>query len=102
VSLSQVAADDAGLSFTITGTGIVGARAAASGYAVYWRLVSANELRVIVLGRLAAGPLVSIEVADLNQLTNFQSTVVEVADQRGAPREQLGAYRVSVGTLEPR
>jgi hypothetical protein len=98
VALERAAPDDGGMSFTVTGPGIVNARAAGTGYTVYWRLVSSNELRVIVLGRMAAGPLITIDVADLNRLADFQTAVTEVTALSGAPRERSDSYVVRVET----
>jgi len=55
VSLAGPNTDDGAALFTLTGPGIRDAQSANSAYRVYWRLVSATELRLLVVGNLSSG-----------------------------------------------
>jgi hypothetical protein len=55
---------------------------------VFWRLVSAQEIRVIVVGQIAAGPLLSLNVADVDRASAYSAVIGEVA---GGASDQIRA-----------
>jgi hypothetical protein len=92
VSLATPAADDGAIMFRITGPGVVSVQPAASGYRLFWRLVSAEEVVVIVLGAVVSGPIISVQVADVNQVTRFSATITEVAGRDDQIRASTAGY----------
>jgi hypothetical protein len=98
VTLGAIAADEAAVSFTLTGPGVVSVRPAAADYVVYWRMTSTEELRVVLVGNVASGPLVTIDVADLNRLHSIRGVVTAVAERRGGLRDPTD-YRLSLEAL---
>jgi hypothetical protein len=92
VSLTTPAADDGAVMFRITGPGLVSIQPAASGYRLFWRLVSAEEAAVIALGSLASGPVVSVQVADVNQVSRYTATITEVASRDDQIRASTAGY----------
>jgi len=96
VSLTTPSADDGALLVVVTGPEFAGAKAAASGYALYWRRASATETRVIVVGDIVAGPLFEITPAAGADASDFTGTVSEVANRADALRASTTGYSLSV------
>ena len=96
VALASSATDDGAISLTITGSGISRVQAANSAQQVFWRLTSATEVRVIVVGSLSAGPLLVLDVADASMVPSFRVAPLEVSRSDGSLREGVAGYTLTV------
>lgn len=96
VSLVSPSADDGAVLVSITGPGIRNAEAASFNYHAYWRVVSATELRLIVVGDLAAGVVATVMVDDRSRIDQYQAQVVEVASRTDVVRSSNAGYSVTL------
>lgn len=95
VSLATPHEDDGAVLVTVTGPGLDDVQALSTGYHVLWRFASPDELRLIVVGNVAAGPLVRIRVGDVNRPEDYSGFVREVATRADAKRDDTSGYGVS-------
>jgi hypothetical protein len=95
VSLVTPNADDGAVLLTLTGPGLANAQTASSSYQVYWRAVSASEVRAIVVGNLTAGALLTVSVDDVGKIGQYGGTVVDAASSADVSRASLAGYRVT-------
>jgi len=95
VSLETPNSDDGAVAVTIVGTGLTNVTSVGSSNRLYWRLVSATEMRVLVFGSLAAGPLFSVDVGDVRHPDRYAGTVTEVARRNDEQRGDLVGYTIS-------
>ena len=98
VSLTTPNSDDGAVLVRVTGQGLSSAQASSSSYLVYWRLVSETELHVAVFGSVSAGPMFTVQVSDVRQLSAYTGTVEQVADRNDALRSSLSGYGVTVSS----
>lgn len=96
VSFVTPSADDGALLLSITGPGIRDAQPASFNYRAYWRVVSATELRLIVVGDLAAGVVATVTVDDLSKIGQYQASVLEVASRADVARASTAGYGVTL------
>ena len=102
INLVTQATDAGAVLITLTGPGITEVRPANSGYEVFWRLASETEMRIIVLGSITSGPLLTAQVADVGRLESYTSTLVEIAGRDGAIRAQESGYALALSKLSAR
>ena len=98
LSLTTPATDDGEVAFAVTVAApneITGASAACGGCEVFATRVSATELRGIVTGDLAAGPVVRLAVAQAGPNQVYQVQVLAVASLGFAERTPVG-YTLAV------
>ena len=88
-------ADDGAISLVLTGPGVTSV-ASANSALVYWRVVSATEARVIVVGDLSNGVLATAAVAEANRLSGYHVEIVEVATRSDAVRASTASYAINV------
>ena len=86
VTLTTGDTSDGALILTLTGPGLGNVRTANTNYQLSWRLVSATELRVIVVGDLFSGPILTVDASDLRRISEYTGAVLEVADRDGQLR----------------
>ena len=55
-----------------------------------------RTVRVIVTGTLASGPLLRFNVDDVNRVTSFKASIVELADQNNALRTSLSGHSLQI------
>ncbi|UCG88748.1 MAG: hypothetical protein JSW71_09510 [Gemmatimonadota bacterium] len=96
VSLTTPHASDGALLVAVTGPGPLEARPANSTYRVYWRLASAAEMRVLVLGNITEGPVFTVRVPDPRNAAAYSSTVLQVADRDNELRTSTEDYSLTV------
>ncbi len=60
--------------------------------------VAPTTMRVLVVGNLIPGPIVTISVPDVNAAGSYTGTILEVADRNNQLRASLSAYSVTVST----
>ena len=96
VSLNSPNADDGAVLFTLTGPGIRDAQSANSSYKVYWRTVSATELRLLVVGNLSSGTVATVSVDDTRKMDQYHGSLIEVASRADALRTAVSGYSIQV------
>jgi hypothetical protein len=96
VTLATANADGAML-FEITGPEI--SAAAPAGTAIQYlatRAIGAATLRVVVVGSLGSGAILTFNVPNVNAASSYAATVIEVADRQNQLRSRLNEYTLSV------
>src|SRR5262245_47962004 len=96
VSLNSPNADDGAVLVTLTGPGIRDAVPANSAYKIYWRAVSATELRLLVVGNLSDGTLATVTVDDTRHVDQYQGTLLEAVSRTDAVRASLSGYSIQI------
>jgi len=96
VSLNTPAADDAAVLLRVQGPGIQGVASTNSNHRLFWRLAADDEANVIVLGGLASGPVLTVQVPDVRAAAEYTVTVAEVAAANDALRASLEGYAATV------
>ena len=96
ISLTTPNTDDGALLITVTGPSFTNVQSASSSYQVFSRLATGQELRLIVVGNLAAGPVATVDVADVNGLSVYTATISQVSDRLDELRESLSGYSIDV------
>lgn len=102
INLTTTANDAGAVLITLTGPGITDVKPANSSYDVFWRLAAENEMRVIVLGSIAPGPLLIVQVGDVGRLESYTSELIDVADRNGALKATGAGYALSMSRLSGR
>jgi len=92
VSFVTPNSDDGAVLVALTGPGVRDAQPSSFAYKAYWRVVSANELRLLVVGNLAAGVVATVTVDDLGKLDQYHATVLEVASRADVVRPSTAGY----------
>lgn len=101
VALITPHADDGAVVFELHGEGLERAEPAAVGYRAFSRKTRSGELRVVVFGDLAAGPVVTVAIAELSAAGAVRGAVIEVARRDDTLREDLSGYGVRVRRTSP-
>lgn len=96
LSLTTPAPDDDGVLLKVSGPGIQAVGKASSVQEIFWRLASESEARVIVLGGLSSGPLLTLQVPDVRKSAEYSVTVLDVSTVDDAVRDQVSAYQATV------
>ncbi len=96
VSLTSPALDDGAVLVSLTGAVFQNVAPAASGYVVYSRLTAADELKVVVIGNVGAGPLFTAQVSDTRSVGSMRATVLDVASRADSTRASLAGYSATV------
>ena len=88
--------DDGAALFTVTGPGVRDAQSASSTYKVYWRVVSATEVRFLVVGNLTSGVVATVTIDDLAKVGEYAGSLLEVASRTDAVRSSVSGYSISI------
>ena len=94
-ALTTPRTDDGAVLVTITGPGLADVQPANSFYRLYWRLASDSELRVVVVGDVAQGPLFTVSLSS-GRVSQYTATVTDAASRADAAREALSGYAVTL------
>lgn len=95
VSLTTPNADDGAIMLTVTGGTIESPAATSASHAFFYRQVSSTSVSAILVGDISAGPLMTIDVPDVNAVASYSATVIEVADQANDLRASLTGYELT-------
>lgn len=95
VSLATPNADDGAILVTLTGPGVSNPQPGSSAYDVYFRVVSADELRIMVVGDLSTGVLLTVGVGAVTSIGQYSGTIVEVASRADVLRTSLTGYSLA-------
>lgn len=96
VDLTTPNTDDAAILFTVRGGVISSASAVSSTHLVFFRLPSADSMQAVVVGNVATGPLVTIEVPNVGRASRYKAEILEVAARDNRVRESLAGYSLTV------
>ena len=96
LSLNSPNVNDAAVLVQVTGPGITGVAATSSSQQVFWRLVSGEEARAIVIGGIHSGPLLTIEVPDVSRASRYEATIGEIAAEGDSIRASSAGYSLKL------
>jgi hypothetical protein len=94
VKLSSLRGDDGAVLFTITG-GPVESVEAVSG-TVHSVQIDANTLRVVITGKLSAGAIARVRIADVTQASRYTAAVNQVAARSTYVPRDPGQYSITL------
>jgi hypothetical protein len=95
VSFTTPDADDGVVLLALFGPGFADIQPANGSYRVYSLAASPTEVHVLVVGDLAAGALLTVNVDDPGRLAEYHGTVVEVASRSDEVRTVVPGYDVT-------
>lgn len=98
VVLVTPSADDGALMLTVEGGRVTGVASAASaaGLTVYSAALDSTRTRIIVIGPLAPGPVLTLQVPDVGRAGAYRTTLEQVASGTTYQPRALDGYRVSL------
>ena len=96
VSVTTPNSDDGAMLFTVEGGGIGKPTAVSSSHVLFFRATGTTSLTAVVVGNIAAGPLLSFEAPDVGLASSYTTTITEVAARDNALRPSLSGYTLSV------
>ena len=96
ISFTTPNSNDGALLVAITGPGVRDVEPASFAYKAYWRVASANELHLIVVGNLVGGPVATVTVDQIDKLDLYHVTILGVANRADALQPSLTGYAVEV------
>ena len=99
VSLTTPNADDGVVLVALFGPGFADIEPASASYRVYSLTASPTEVHILVVGDLAAGPVLRLNVNDPGKIGQYHGTVVQVASRNDEVRTVVPGYDV---TFAPR
>lgn len=97
VALTTPNADDGAILFSITGGPVGTPAAAAPSHHVFYRTIDASTTKVAVVGNLAPGAILRLDVPDVRRAGDYQVSLTEVSDRGSALRESLEGYSLRIG-----
>lgn len=95
VSLTTPNGAEGAVLVTLVGRGYSNIQPAYSGYRIFWRMQSEEEVRVLVLGSITPGLLLTADVAR-DPRESYTATLVEVAARDDTMRESITGYAVQI------
>lgn len=96
ISLVTPNADDGAILLNLGGPGLTTPQSASSSYILFSRLESSVQLRIAIVGNLTAGPLFTLSVSDVRDLSAFSSSVIEVATRSDELRSSVTGYDLDI------
>lgn len=90
--------DEGALLFTLDGPARPTVATVSGSHQVFTRDVSGNGLRVAVIGDLAAGAVLVLELPE-GEVAEYDAVLEQVADRQNRLRPALGAYELVIRTL---
>lgn len=98
VTLSAPVSDDGGVTFRLTGEGIVNLRPAHDGIELF-PLEENGGWTVAALGVGLSGELARFDVADVRMADAYAATLVEVADEANDVRRDISGHSLAVSVV---
>ena len=96
VSLMTPNANDGAVIITLSGPDLGTIQPADSHYVVYSRLANSQEMRIIVLGDLVAGPVFSVRLSAPHAMSAYAGTVQQVATRSDSILSGTAGYGVTI------
>ncbi|HEY6060682.1 MAG TPA: hypothetical protein VIV10_08855 [Gemmatimonadales bacterium] len=81
VSLTTPNADDGAVLIALFGPGITNLQPASASYRVYSLTASPTEVHILIVGDLAAGALLTLNVSDQSRIGDYHGTVIQAASR---------------------
>ena len=95
VRLTTPNADDGAMMFQVSGAAIDSATAVNQSLRLFTRRDGGDVVGVVV-GALANGAVITLQVPDVGEAARYRATVLEVADRQDALRASLVGYALTV------
>lgn len=95
VRLTTPHADDGAVAFEVSGPSIDAVGAVNGSLRLFTRRVGATVVGVVI-GAVARGAVVTLQVPDVGAAADYTARVVEVADRQNALRASLSGYALTV------
>ena len=99
-SLVTPNADDGAILVSLTGPGITSVQSTSSAYFVQSRVVSASEVRLLVVGNVSAGVVATIVVPDVRRIGEYSGSVLEVASRGDQVRNSVAGYAIHLAVSQ--
>ena len=96
VRLTTPHVDDGALTFTLSGPAINNATAANASLRLFTRGSGESTIVGVLVGDLANGAVVTLNVPDVTAAAGYTAQVLEVADRDDALRDSLTGYALAV------
>jgi len=96
LTLTTPHADDGAMLFEVSGPSIDSAIAVNASLRLFTRLVNGSTVVGAVVGALANGAVVNLQVPDVGVAAEYTARVLEVADRKDALRASLAGYALTV------
>ena len=96
VRLATPHADDGAMLFEVSGPSIESATAANASLRLFTRREGSSTVAGVVVGALASGAVVTLQVPDVGAAAGYTARVLEVADRQDALRASLTGYALTV------
>ena len=88
--------DDGAIEFSVTGPPINSAVAVTASLRLFTRRVDDSTMVGVVVGDVANGALVTLQVPDVGAAAAYRARAIEVADRQDVLRESLTGYALTV------
>ena len=88
--------DDGALVLTVQGPELSSLQAASPAYLVYSRPATADRVRIVVIGDLKGGSLVTMSMAPGHQRSEYSVTIDQIASRTDELRADLSGYQVNI------
>ena len=88
-------ADDGAMTFEVSGPPIDGVSAAVGSLQLFTRRVGESTIVGVVVGAVANGAVVTLQVPDAGAAAEYTARVLEVADRQNALRASLAGYALT-------
>ena len=92
--------DDGAILVSLTGPGITSVQSASSAYFAQSRVVSASEVRLVVVGDLSAGVVATVVVPDVRRIGEYSGSVLEVASRGDQVRNSVAGYAIHLAVSQ--
>lgn len=96
VTLSTARSDDGAVIITLRGPDVSELQPATPAYLAYTRSAGTQDARIIVVGNLTAGPLLTLTVGPGHKLSDYSATIEQVATRADALRDDISGYVLTV------
>jgi len=96
VSLATPNANDGALRLTVHGPALSTLQVSSSSNLFYTRMASDSEARVIVIGNVTAGPLLTFKIATGQPVSAYSATLEQVASRSDSLRVSLSGYALTI------
>jgi hypothetical protein len=96
LELQTPRSDDGALVLTVRGPQLSSLLAASPAYLLYSRPTAADQVRIVVIGDLKGGSLVTMSMAPGHQLSEFSVTIDQIASRSDELRADLSGYQVNI------
>ncbi|HEU5260234.1 MAG TPA: hypothetical protein VFU41_02295 [Gemmatimonadales bacterium] len=89
-------ADDGAMTFEVSGPAIDNATSISASLRLFTRRAGGGTVAGVVVGAVANGPVVALQVPDVGAAASYTARVLEVADRQDALRASLSGYAITV------